>query len=93
MQIVVHPDYRRQGIARMLTKWGTDIADERGVETVVVTVPFARLVYEKLGFECVEEIKVDFEVQEPSEKWKGWQGEDMRAFLMVRGMQGAGTGN
>lgn len=83
-QMVVHPEYRGQGVARILTKWGTDIADERAVDTVVVAVPYARPVYEKLGFKCTEEINVDFSVQDPGEKWKEWQQEDMRAFLMVR---------
>ncbi|KAH8692477.1 hypothetical protein GQ44DRAFT_795037 [Phaeosphaeriaceae sp. PMI808] len=83
-QMIVHPEHWRQGVARMLTKWGTDIADERCVESVVVAVPYARRIYEKLGFECIEEINSDFSTPNPGEKWKEWQKEDMRAFLMVR---------
>lgn len=83
-QIIVHPEYRGKGIARMLTGWGTDIADERGIPTVVVSVPYARPVYEKLGFECIHEIATQFTVPNPSEKWKEWEAEDIRSFLMVR---------
>lgn len=82
--MIVHPEYRGRGIAKILTRWGTDIADERGFPTVVVAVPYARPVYEKLGFECVQVIETDFTVLDPSEKWKEWEAEDMRAFLMVR---------
>lgn len=82
--MVVHPGYRGQGVATMLTKWGTDIADQRGVEAVVVAVPYARPVYEKLGFHARQEIKTDFSVSEPSEKWKEWQAENMTGFFMAR---------
>ena len=94
-QMIVHPEYRRQGIAKMLTQWGTDLADERGIQTVVVAVPFARPVYEKLGFKLIKEINIDFSVTDASLKWKEWQAEDMRAFLLVRAphQKDAGTVN
>ena len=82
--MIVHPRYRRQGIAKMLTQWGTDLADERGFQAVVVSVPFARPVYESLGFALVQEINIDFSRPNLSSKWKEWQDEDMRAFLLVR---------
>ena len=82
--MVVHPEYRGKGVAKMLTEWGTNVADERGVEAVVISVPYARQVYEKCGFECVEVIDIDFSVPSPSQQWESWLKEDMRAFLMVR---------
>jgi GNAT superfamily N-acetyltransferase len=83
-QMIVHPDYRRHGVGRMLIEWGTRKADELGVETIVVSVPFAAPVYEKTGFGRIERIDIDFDVAEPSEKWKEYQAEDLRTFLMWR---------
>jgi ribosomal protein S18 acetylase RimI-like enzyme len=82
--MVVHPAHRGLGAARLLTDWGVDLADKSGLDAIVVSVPYARPVYEKLGFVCVKDIEIDFSTQEASEKWKGWQAEDTRAFLMVR---------
>jgi len=80
--MIVHPNYRYQGLGRMLIEWGTNKANELGVETIVVSVPFAVPVYEKTGFGIVEQIDVDFSISNPSAKWKEYQSEDLRAFLM-----------
>jgi predicted N-acetyltransferase YhbS len=80
--MIVHPEYRYQGIARMLIEWGTNRANELGVETIVVSVPFAVPIYEKTGFGIVKQIDVDFSINNPSEKWKEYQSEDLRTFLM-----------
>jgi predicted N-acetyltransferase YhbS len=82
--MVVHPAHRGLGVARLLTNWGVELADKSDLDAIVVSVPYARPVYEKLGFVCVKDIELDFSTPEPSEKWKEWQAEDMRAFLMVR---------
>lgn len=82
--MVVHPAHRGLGAARLLTDWGVELADKSGLDAIVVSVPYARPVYEKLGFVCVKDIEIDFSIPEMSEKWKEWQAEDMRAFLMVR---------
>jgi hypothetical protein len=68
----------------MLVEWGTRKADELGVEAIVVSVPFAVPFYEKVGFGQIEQIDVDFDVAEPSEKWRKYQAEDLRTFLMWR---------
>ncbi|KAH7381502.1 hypothetical protein DE146DRAFT_670761 [Phaeosphaeria sp. MPI-PUGE-AT-0046c] len=83
-QMMVHPAYRGLGVARLLTDWGIKLADESGLDVIVVSVPYARPVYEKLGFVCIKNVVIDFSTSGPNEKWKIWQAEDMRAFLMVR---------
>lgn len=60
------------------------MADKSSVDAIVVSVPYVRPVYEKLGFVCVKNIEIDFSNPEMSEKWKEWEAEDMRAFLMIR---------
>jgi predicted N-acetyltransferase YhbS len=82
--LVVHPDHRKKGVGKMLVQWGLERADALGVETVVQSVPFSVPFYEKCGFACVEQIDIDFSVSEPSEQWKRYQNEDMRAFFMWR---------
>ncbi|ORY15902.1 hypothetical protein BCR34DRAFT_558260 [Clohesyomyces aquaticus] len=44
-QIVVDPDQRNQGVAKLMLEWGIKQADELVVETVVVSVPFAVPIY------------------------------------------------
>ena len=83
-QMIVHPDYRCQGVGRMLIQWGIRKSDELGVETVVEAVPYAAPVYEKLGFGQVEQVDIDFTIDNPSDTWKKYQSEDLRAFLMWR---------
>jgi N-acetylglutamate synthase-like GNAT family acetyltransferase len=80
--MIVHPDYRLYGVGRMLLGWGTREADELGVETIIVSVPYAAPAYEKCGFGRVEPIDIDFTITTPSEKWTEYQNEDLRAFLM-----------
>jgi ribosomal protein S18 acetylase RimI-like enzyme len=67
-QIVVHPAHRGLGAARLLTDWGVGLADKSGLSVIVVSVPYARPVYEKFGFVCVKDIKIDFSIPEPSKK-------------------------
>ncbi|KAF2815720.1 acyl-CoA N-acyltransferase [Mytilinidion resinicola] len=83
-QLIVDPEHRRKGIGRMLINWGVKKADEMGVETVIESVPYAVPAYEHCGFECVEEVPLDFAIPNPSEKWEEWQREDHRAYLMWR---------
>ncbi|KAF2790301.1 hypothetical protein K505DRAFT_311616 [Melanomma pulvis-pyrius CBS 109.77] len=81
-QMMVHPDFRAQGAGRLLVDWGTQKASEFGVDTIVMSVPYAVPVYEKCGFGVIEQIDIDFTVPSPSKKWKEYQSEDLRTFLM-----------
>lgn len=66
----------------MLIEWGTGKASEYGVDTIVVSVPYAVPVYEKCGFGMMEQLNIDFTASNPSETWKKYQAEDLRLFLM-----------
>ncbi|KAJ4351511.1 uncharacterized protein N0V89_006854 [Didymosphaeria variabile] len=80
-QMMVHPDYRRQGVGTMLIQWGIRKADELGVETVVEAVPYAAPVYEKTGFGRVEQIDIDFTIDNPSDTWKKYQSKTCPAHM------------
>ncbi|KAF2690658.1 hypothetical protein K458DRAFT_61488 [Lentithecium fluviatile CBS 122367] len=80
--LFVHPSHCRHGVGRMLIDWGIKKADELEIEVVVVSVPFAVPVYSRSGFVCDAWIEVDVIVEETSEQWKEWAGEDLRAVLM-----------
>jgi ribosomal protein S18 acetylase RimI-like enzyme len=55
--VAVHPDYRRQGIARVLTEKGLNHARQRGADSIWLHVrddnPGAISLYEELGFSQV----------------------------------------
>ncbi|RFU24680.1 hypothetical protein B7463_g11657, partial [Scytalidium lignicola] len=55
----VHPDYHRQGIGSLLLEWGIEEADKRGVKVWLTSTPQAIGVYQKKGWEIVNEHKVD----------------------------------
>jgi hypothetical protein len=70
----------------MLIRWGTDKADELGIETVISSLPSARGAYEKCGLGAIEIIPPDpsLEVESPSEKWKELLDDDLSGWLMWR---------
>lgn len=68
--MVVNLEQRGLGAARLLTDWGIILADESGLDAIVVSVSYARPVYEKLGFVCVKDIDIDFSTPETSENRK-----------------------
>jgi hypothetical protein len=70
----------------MLIRWGTDKADELGIETAISSLPFARGAYEKCGLGCIEVIppNPELKVENPSERWKELQKDDLSGWLMWR---------
>jgi N-acetylglutamate synthase-like GNAT family acetyltransferase len=84
--LVVHTEHRYRGAGKMLIRWGIAKADELGVETVVSSLPSARGAYEKSGLGYIEVIPPDesLNVENPSEKWKQLQADDLSGFLMWR---------
>lgn len=84
--LVVHPGHRKRGAGRMLIRWGTDKADDLGIETVVSSLPSARGAYEKSGLGAIELLppSPSLNVENPSERWKELQAEDLTGWLMWR---------
>ncbi|MCJ1289374.1 hypothetical protein MMC34_000906 [Xylographa carneopallida] len=64
--LCVDPEYQRSGAGTALMRWGTKIADERGVEAILEATPAGRHLYEQNGFEVVEQMKWEI-----SEKFAG----------------------
>ena len=54
----VRPSHRRQGIAQKLLQAGLDLTDAVGQDVYVEASPMGRGIYERLGFEQLETIKV-----------------------------------
>lgn len=69
-----------------MIRWGTEKADELGIETVVSSLPSARGAYEKSGLGAIEVIPPSetLEVDNPSEKWKELLTDDLSGWLMWR---------
>lgn len=86
-QLVVHPSFRRRGVGRTLVEHVTARAEELGVQTVVVSVPFAVGMYEGCGFEGLGRVEIDFlgggEEEGRTEKWESWVREWEEGGLVV----------
>lgn len=49
-----------------MMKWGTEKADELGLDAFVESTEIARRTYEKHGFSVVEELNLDPQLDDPS---------------------------
>ncbi|KAF2716252.1 acyl-CoA N-acyltransferase [Polychaeton citri CBS 116435] len=61
----VDPGHQRKGVGHALVEWGTRLADEMGVESVVESSVFGKGLYEKNGFVFEENVPLDV---------PGWEG-------------------
>lgn len=88
--IYTHPDYRRQGIADIILKWGIEKAESMGVEMWLDATVYGVPVYQKHGFVIVHENKVAPKTENPSEEWKEIAGrlEPMTMWQMWRPIGG-----
>ncbi|KAF1830802.1 hypothetical protein BDW02DRAFT_572637 [Decorospora gaudefroyi] len=86
--IVVAPEHRGRGAARLLIRWGTAKADELGIETVISSLPSAKGVYERCGFGAIEVLPPDPELwverEGRGDKWKELLEDDLSGWLMWR---------
>ena len=55
----VEPQYRRHGAGSLLVRWGTDKADEMGLEAFVESTDDGKPLYAKHGFEYINELILD----------------------------------
>lgn len=62
--IFTDPKHQRRGVGSKLVKWGTDRADEMGVDAFLEATRFGRPLYENNGFEVTESVVI-----EVPEKW------------------------
>ncbi|KAI0852433.1 hypothetical protein F5Y00DRAFT_258839 [Daldinia vernicosa] len=83
-QLAVHPDYRKRGVGRLLTNWGIQKADDMGLECCAESVRFAVPIYERYGFGNVDYLDPDLTTSNPSARWKEYEADDSRVFLMWR---------
>ncbi|KAF2023283.1 hypothetical protein EK21DRAFT_45104, partial [Setomelanomma holmii] len=93
LSITVHTAHRHRGIGRMLIRWGTEKADELGIETAISSLNSARGAYEKSGFGCIEVIPPNPRLQERlgelqmkgrGDTWKRLLEDDLTGWLMWR---------
>jgi GNAT superfamily N-acetyltransferase len=54
--LATHPNHHRKGAGAKLVKWGTDLADEQGIECYLEASIEGRPLYERLGFRVVKEM-------------------------------------
>ncbi|MCJ1347266.1 hypothetical protein MMC31_005488, partial [Peltigera leucophlebia] len=66
----VHPEHRRRGAASKLVKWGTNTADELGVESFVESTEDGRPLYLRHGFHVTNEFDLAPKKENPGEEWK-----------------------
>lgn len=53
--MATHEDWRRKGAATLCVRWGMERCRELGIPAYMEASPTGKLVYEKLGFEVVDE--------------------------------------
>jgi GNAT superfamily N-acetyltransferase len=68
--IFTHPDYRRQGIADIILKWGIEKAEAMGVEMWLDATVYGVPVYQKHGFVIVHQNNLAPTTTHPSAEWK-----------------------
>lgn len=67
--------YRKMGAASLCLKWGTQLADDKGLPGYVEGTPSGIGIYRKYGFEVVDKLKLDL---------KPWNAEDFWNACMIR---------
>lgn len=71
--LVTLPNHERRGAGSMLVRWGTERADEAGLEAYLEASPMGAPMYARHGFEPVK--KVEFDLRK-------YGGEEVMAFIV-----------
>lgn len=72
--LVTHPQHQGRGAGATLLRWGLEKAQEAGLEAFLESTKAGRGLYEKNGFQHVEDLDLDLS------QWGGK--EPIRAWLM-----------
>lgn len=64
------PGYRRHGVAGMMMNWGTNKADELGVECFLASSDIAIPTYQHSKFLVIDRTDEDMTIPNPSDEWK-----------------------
>ncbi|RYP55595.1 hypothetical protein DL771_012349 [Monosporascus sp. 5C6A] len=62
--LTTHPDFRRLGAGSMLTRWGMDVAGEKGWPVTVLASPMGDKLYQALGFKVIGNVTVQVDGEE-----------------------------
>ena len=73
--LTIDPKYQRRGVGNELVKWGTNQADELGVDAVVESSVYGKGLYEKHGYVFIK----DVQMRGPDR----WRGRDAGAFAWL----------
>ncbi|KAF3057435.1 Acyl-CoA N-acyltransferases (Nat) [Daldinia childiae] len=65
----VHSAHRKRGAASLMLEWGTQKADELGLESFVESTEMARRTYEKQGFYVIGDFYLDAQEENPSKEF------------------------
>ncbi len=57
--LVVHPAYWKRGHGTKLAQWGLDLATADEVKQGVIATEMGKNLYRNLGFQSLEEIRID----------------------------------
>lgn len=61
MDLAVHPLYQGRGLAKMLVKYGTDLADKEGLKCGLAGTAMGVPLYKKCGFVKVDHLELPME--------------------------------
>ncbi|PVH98122.1 hypothetical protein DM02DRAFT_657602 [Periconia macrospinosa] len=81
--MTIDPKYQRQGAGRALLKWGTDIADELGVDAIVEATDYGKGLYASEGFQ----VQYKWTTPTPG-KWAGREAQSFWWMIRPKGGKG-----
>lgn len=73
MYMATDPDWRRQGAATLCVNWGIERCHELGIPAYLEASKEGAPVYEKLGFEIVDDVRMEYEgekMEYPAMMWR-----------------------